>query len=433
MTMQITPGDVWRSRLILGGPYAFAKPDQIANTVKAFVGAGTVNVWKDPSAPSFPADWPENRREDVSDFMEEQWFVQLHWHPDPSTPMLEVPTEGQNWRLHDPYRYQSATGTLPPPTLPPGPPTTATGCEILLQEWSKKCGDLETQTPECEALMAYWTKHCAEGPTLPQGPPGTTPPPPPAGTDIGDYAGRPPGDLDKWAPAVLIEAWRRVMNTVPTPQALQSVQAVGRLEGYYGWAGKPAVWAGNHNWGAITCKCPCGFRTTDGYYVNGKWQPYETCFATRATNLLGAMHLVEVLVKKRPGVQAVMDNKNLTDFARAMRDSTYFCRTTGKGKDGKPSCQAASDAQKQADAVYYAKVLDRACAAIGAKTGTGQLAWLDGSPPEKNGTEPVKPGPVEPIAPPAPWSRAGALCAAALTGIGIAAGGVLVLSRKRST
>lgn len=408
--LTLIPGDVYRGRLILDGPAQYASAEKIVDMVKA-LGASQVWVWASPESPTFPKDWPPNKLDDVSDFMEVQWYGQLRFDAPPGVSTIQFPSRGQNWRMHDYWTHVTGSGVeppTPPPTLPP-PPTDAAGCAALLKQWADQCGEQETPTPECAALMQLWTTHCAEGPDLPK----VVPPPP--GTDIGDYAGRPPGDLDKWAPAVLIEAFRTVMGTLPTPQALQAIQAVGRLEGYYGWAGKPAHWAGNHNWGAITCKCPCGFESRDGYYVDGKWQPYTTCFARRATNLEGAIHLIEVLVLKRKPVQAVMDSGNLTLFARAMRDTTYFCRTTGKGKDGKPSCQAATDAQKQSDAIHYAKVMDKACATIGTKTGTGQLAFLDGPPPDKPDPHPEI---TTTWTPPAPYTRAGALAAGSLAVVG---------------
>lgn len=400
-TIEVKAGQVWRGRLILDGPGQYASATLIANTLKAS-GAEQVWVWKSTDADTFPDDWPEDKTDDVSDFMEVQWFVQLRVGGDPLAPPRTFPTRGPNWRIHDAWKYLDASGVVPPEPKPPDPQPP------------------DPETPD------------GEKPPIPKG---ADP------SDIGDYAGRPEGSLDVWAPNVLIEAFKTVMGKYPTPQALQAIQAVGRTEGYYGWAGRPAHWSGHHNWGAITCRCPCGFESKDGYYVNGKWQPYTTCFAHRDTNLEGAIHLVEVLVLKRAAVQKVMDNGNLTDFARAMRDTTYFCRTTGKGKDGKPCCSCATDAQKQADAVWYAKKLDgrvgmlkgvnvpMGCAAIAANTGLPQVCYLDGKPGTVDPKDPEQPD--VPDAPPAEFSWAGAATAGVLTGIAVGAGAIIVRSRKR--
>jgi len=399
------PGQVWRGRLVLDGPAQYASADLIANTLKA-AGAANVWVWKDPDAKSFPKDWPDNKKADIAGFLEVMWFVQIQYGGDVFSPQQKFPTSGQNWRIHDAWVYVDSAA--PPPVDPKEPvidPTDPVDPGDI-DEWN-----IGEPTPV--------PKESTPG-------------------DIGDYAGRPATQLDIWAPRVIRAAYMTVMGVYPSPQALQAIQAVGRQEGWYGWAGKPPQWAGHHNWGAITCRCPCGFESKDGYYVNGKWQPYTTCFAHRDTNLEGAIHLVEVLILKRPAVQDVMDSGNLTDFARAMRDTTYFCRTTAKGKDGKPCCSCASDAQKQADAVWYAKMLDSGCNKISKYSGLPQVCFLNGPDPTdpkepKEPKDPVGPEPKDPKkeAPPAEYSKAGAAAAVVLTALAVGAGVVIVRRRKR--
>lgn len=394
-TITVKPNDVWRGRLILDGPGQYVDASFVANTLKAN-GAAQVWVWKSPDAASFPTDWPLEKRADVSDLFEVQWFVQLRVGGDPLTSTVQTfPTNGPNWRIHDAWLHQE--GTAPPPT--PEPPD-------------------------------------------PDPPPGPDPtkPPVPYEEDIGDYAGKPDKDLDKWAAGVLRAAWFTVFARWPTFTELQTVQAVGRHEGYYGWASKPPQWAGHHNWGAITCakarvepvldfwgepepeatsyaECGCGFPSGDGYYVNGRWQPYGTCFATRPTNLEGAIHLVEVLVLKRPQVAKALTEHpgELVPFARAMRDTTYFCRTAGVDKRGKPCCACATDEQKQADAEWYASALDKACSVIGAKTGHGQVCFrtLPGQP------RPPKPPPAPSATPTSAGYVASALLSASSTLLGV--------------
>lgn len=404
-TLNVRPGQVWRGRLILDGPGQYVNADFIANTLRS-LGAAQAWVWKDTTADTFPADWPKDKLGDVSDFLEVQWFVQLRMGGTPLSPEQQYPTSGQNWRIHDAWLYQDATGILPPEPTPPVDPTD----------------------PEDPGDFDEWEM----GDPTPV-PKDSTP------GDIGDYAGKPSTQLDVWAPRVIRAAYVIVMGVYPTPQALQAIQAVGRQEGWYGWATKPSQWAGHHNWGAITCRCggppECkgGFAAGDGYYVNGKWTPYQTCFAHRNTNLEGAIHLVETLVLKRPAVQDVMDSGNLTDFARAMRDTTYFCRTTGRGKDGKPCCSCATDNEKQADAIWYGKFLDTGCAKIAANTGLPQVCFLNGPDPK----QPKQPNPDKPPAeqvdtpqPHARYTTGGAVAAVALATLSVGAGIMLVRHKK---
>lgn len=384
--LQVKPTSVWRARLLVSGPAQYASADQIAEQLVA-AGAAQVWAWKSTESDGFPADWPASRLADVSDLLEVQWYVQARV---PGSQQigepLYLPTEGPYWRLHDAWEYLPASIQPDEPDEPEPPPEPP---------------------PE------------PEEPDEPEPPPADGAPlPVPYPDDVGDYAGRPQRDLDRWAAGVLQEAWVTVMGRYPTPAELVTVQAVGRTEGYYGWASKPPQWAGHHNWGAITCRCPCGFRAVDGYDVNGKWQRYTTCFAIRPTNLEGAIHLVEVLVLRRKAVQKALREHpgDLTRFARAMRNTTYFCRTTGKGPQGQPSCDAATDEQKQADAEHYAASLERNAKKIEQKLGGvfAEVTALSKSPAGES---------APPTIHQAPFSVTGALVAVGL-GLG---GGALIL------
>ena len=431
----IKPGEVWRGILILSGLAAqAASAGIIANTLKS-AGADQVWVWKTPTASTFPVDWPPNKKEDVADFLEEQWFVQLRVGGTPFDPEQKFPTSGQDWRLHDAWRYLE---TSAPPPVDPKDPTDPKD--------PKDPGDVDPVDPG-DVLDP-------EDPIDPGDPydwdVGDPTPVPKKSTpgDIGDYAGKPAGSLDVWAPRVVRAAYKIVMGVYPTPQAMQMVLAVGRTEGWYGWASKPSQWPGHHNWGAITCGgkppvCGCGFVAGDGYYVNGKWQKYETCFAHRATNLEGAIHLVEVLVLKRDAIQDVMDSGHIIDFARAMRDTTYFCRTTRPGPDGKPCCSCATDAEKQKDAEHYAKALDYNIGKMTAINGLPRVCFLHGAstvdpfePEDPGDIEPKDPkdpkDPKTPETPPAPYSKDGATTAVVLSILSVAAAAVLVRNRRRS-
>jgi hypothetical protein len=389
-TITVNPGDVWRGRLIVSGPNAFAPATLVATTLKVHTGAEKVWVYALAGHKDFPQDWPANKLEDMAQDFERQWFVQMQFAPHEFPNQSHFTTVGDNWRIHDAWLHAQGTG-IQPPEEPPEEP--------------------EIEPPEIEPEIEPPEEIIVAGRL-------SLPP----GADVGNYAGRPKQDLDVWAKNVLIAAYIDVLNELPTPQAIQIIQAVGRVEGYYGWASKPPQWAGNHNWGAITCKCPCGFQATDGYLVDGKWTPYTTCFASRSTNLDGARHLIEVLIDKRPAVKAVINDANITTFARAMRDTTYFCRTTGKGKDGKPSCAAATDTQKQADADRYAIALDKACDAIGKKQGTGKLNFIAGQRPPTETPESKEPSQT--------YSQAGTIAAITLVGVGAFAMLISTLTRK---
>jgi hypothetical protein len=128
--------------------------------------------------------------------------------------------------------------------------------------------------------------------------------------------------------------------------------------------------------------------------------------------------LVEVLVLRREAVQRALREHpgDLTRFARAMRDTTYFCRTTGKGPQGQPSCDAATSEQKQADAEHYAASLERNAKKIEQKLGgifRGVTA-LRKSPGRESGPPSIHQ---------APFAMTGALVAVGL-GLG---GGALIL------
>ena len=394
------PGDVYRARLITEGAASFAGHDRIVSELEAI---GFNHVWAWSDADDLPKDWtttppPDHpaRADDVADLFETQWFVQVQFGDKLGGSALgettPIPTDGSGWRLHDWWFYMQAATPQP---QPPGPQPTPPGDHPV--SWYG--------SPD----------------------------------DDGDYPSRPPAgvNMEKWAKNLLRQAFVLVMGKEPTPQALQTIQAVTRGEGYYGWAGKPKTWAGHHNWGAIMCgspkkdappgqECKCGFGYTDGYYVHGVWQPFKACFAHRDTNIEGAIHFIEVLVLKRKPVQAVMDNGIIVDFARAMRDTTYFCRTTRPGKDGRPSCQAATNEEKQRDAEYYAKSIDYNVGKVIEGTGDPRVSF---NSKKEAATHYTPPDP--PIAPRAPVTLAGIASAGALLLVGVAAGAATALANRK--
>jgi hypothetical protein len=196
--------------------------------------------------------------------------------------------------------------------------------------------------------------------------------------DIGDNAERPTENIHRWAKRVLRQAWLDVIGTDPDAHAteLQAIQAVGLHESLYGWPSQ-AHWQGHHNWGAITTRCPDGFPSGDGAYVDGKWVPYQTCFKSFPTNLQGARHLILICFARnallRKGDAGTCGQ--IFRWARAMREANYFCRTMGRLPNGQKSCSAATPAQKDGDALVYAKALDKGIKTICDATGDAKL-WV---------------------------------------------------------
>jgi hypothetical protein len=127
--------------------------------------------------------------------------------------------------------------------------------------------------------------------------------------------------LDAWARAVFLRAWDKVFPGVaPTDRERQIIMAIGRHEGRYGKATKPAAWIGSNNWGAVQCgqEAPCGekcFETTD---KRRDGTIYHGCFRKYPTPEDGAQHLIELVTQKRPHVWAAIKSGTLLDVATNM-------------------------------------------------------------------------------------------------------------------
>lgn len=145
--------------------------------------------------------------------------------------------------------------------------------------------------------------------------------------DAGDVPTPPPGsNLDVWARGVLVSVWPTARpGEIPTTAELQAVQAVGRLEGFYGMATKPAGWAGSNNWGAIQChnRPPCGADCFEAGDNDEHGNAYRACFRRYASPEAGALDLLHELMR-RAGVPAALKTGNATAIAGAMRATGYF-------------------------------------------------------------------------------------------------------------
>lgn len=128
---------------------------------------------------------------------------------------------------------------------------------------------------------------------------------------------------DVWAREVLLRAWPKGLGT-PTRVELQAVQAVGRHEGFYGYAQRPLGWYGSNNWGAVHCSNPppCGDDCFEARDSHADGSVYVACFKAYATPEAGALDLITNLYR-RPAVRAVIRSGDLLQLATAMRRTGY--------------------------------------------------------------------------------------------------------------
>jgi hypothetical protein len=198
---------------------------------------------------------------------------------------------------------------------------------------------------------------------------------------------------------VVAAAWQRVLGEPPTRHALLLAMAVAEFETRLGDAG--GTWRGEHNWGAIHKRGVTseelavllghGIHPTDdealraarGLLTPGPNEalhidrnrigPYFVWFWAFDTDVEGAAKYLEVLVRNRPSVKAIIDTASPTELAAAMYVSRYF---EGTSKDPKENIRA-----------YAARVEERV-----ARVESALLGW------------PSVPGPstVTPSTPPSP-------------------------------
>lgn len=102
------------------------------------------------------------------------------------------------------------------------------------------------------------------------------------------------------------------------------MQAIGRFEGYYGFASSPQGWYGSNNWGAIQCghAAPCGDDCFEAGDHSATGVPYRTCFRRYPTPDAGAAALVHELYR-RPSVVPPLRQGDALGVATAMRQTGY--------------------------------------------------------------------------------------------------------------
>lgn len=121
---------------------------------------------------------------------------------------------------------------------------------------------------------------------------------------------------DKWA----YDLSKRVAPQL-TEAERQYTLAVGRHEGFYGKATKPASWIGSNNWGAVQGKGSAGSFSTTDYHADGT--AYQGGFKRYATPEEGYLDLVRILLK--PNVRAALaKNGSIYDASAAQRANKYY-------------------------------------------------------------------------------------------------------------
>lgn len=136
--------------------------------------------------------------------------------------------------------------------------------------------------------------------------------------------------MHRWARTVVAPALARNGLMNPSQALLQTMQAQGAHEGWYGFAKKPIEWFGSNNWGADDylsgdenqiAGCVGYFEshdtTADGRTISVRFRKY-------ATPLDGAADLVHEALIRRPSVRAAVETGNLTKVATALRAEHYF-------------------------------------------------------------------------------------------------------------
>ncbi len=162
---------------------------------------------------------------------------------------------------------------------------------------------------------------------------------------------------------IVAAAWLQKLGENPTRHALVLVMAVADFETRLGDAG--GTWRGEHNWGAIHKRpltpaeasillghsvYPTGdeaLRTARGLLTAGANEalhldkndvgPYFAWFWAFDNDTDGAAKYLEILVRNRPGVRAILDTASATDLAAAMYASHYF---EGTSRDPRENIRA---------------------------------------------------------------------------------------------
>ncbi len=129
---------------------------------------------------------------------------------------------------------------------------------------------------------------------------------------------------DAWARDVLIRVWPTSKWPI-TVAALQAVQAVGRLEGRYGYPQDPQ-WQGSHNWGAIQAPHGDDSNSFEHKDTHADGTVYVARFRKYPTDEDGASDLIRELYRRGPVAAILIEPGPISAaaMAKAMHDTGYF-------------------------------------------------------------------------------------------------------------
>ena len=138
-------------------------------------------------------------------------------------------------------------------------------------------------------------------------------------------------DTEAWARKIVLECLAKAGYPKPSLGMVQIVQAIGRLEGFYGKASNPPEWAGSNNWGAVQSgkpgpdgSCPVGsFGSVDTSPKTGTTVRYKACFRKYATPEDGCSDMFRIMTKS-PREREAVERGDVIGTSTAMYDAGYY-------------------------------------------------------------------------------------------------------------
>jgi hypothetical protein len=100
--MNLQTGKTYRGRMLVTTPVFDVVAEQVITELEG-VGFKDVKVWF--NAKSLPSDWPDDKKQDVSDFGETQVWLEGTWNGEDD---VEMPTKGEYWMAYDAWEKQSS-------------------------------------------------------------------------------------------------------------------------------------------------------------------------------------------------------------------------------------------------------------------------------------------------------------------------------------
>ncbi len=135
-------------------------------------------------------------------------------------------------------------------------------------------------------------------------------------------------ETEVWARNIVIESLKAKGYPTPSLGMLQIVQAVGRMEGFYGKASNPPEWAGSNNWGAVQQGlakegvCPANtFKSKD--YDPNKAADYIACFRKYPTPQAGCEDMIRIMMRT-DAEKAAVQAADILAVSTAMYDAHYY-------------------------------------------------------------------------------------------------------------